>query len=548
MILSEIESFNSIFLKVVNRLIDFDVVKLMSSVLLSPGTREFFLQMNVEQMPELKYLALNEDFRKYRHITLHENIMLCPLKEEHKQSSDDFEFVLAVYSKRQLSGLVYCSIDPKHQDSIVSGLMDETLMMLFDHTVVMLCDKYAAYNRLFYTVNNYLEILSVKEHNMPFHTTNVANLCLKLARKTKLSVTDTMKLYIAALLHDTGKLYIPDEILNNKKKYTYHEYEAIKKHAEKSAEIARSDLVNLPHLQDVPKIIRCHHERMDGSGYPDGLVGDEIPLLSRYLMIADSVDAMLTPRDYKKQMSRNAVVKELQDCSGSQFDDGLVRQMILVLKESRNRYDIASVVGTNYIHRVALTYFYENIEQIITINGALVMQRDKGKFIMNKPFSHDISKMDGVKLCFYYLNDIYEYNVNVNRLVGNQLILDHFRFEPLEEQFSIPWRLKTSLYYNRGTRWDAEIIKIGSSSLVFEVSKKHKDNILEKKKLTLNIPVHMKMDEFDEFVEIEAKLMQYFEFDDKLVMYSRYIGVKDSGKDKLIRALFKKQIVDRKAL
>jgi len=550
-ILSEIESFHSIFNEVIQVLFGDEQMKMISSVLVSPETEEFILQMDLHQMEHLKEFALNEDFRIYRHITLSENILLCPLKVKDKQfDEEEFEFVISVYSKSngKLNGLIYAVVHQSQQERIINHLYDKTRMMLLENTINLLCQKFSAYNRLFFTVNSYLEILSVKDGNMPYHMTNVANLCLKMAKKAKLSVLDTVKLYIAALLHDIGKLYVPDEIINNKKKYSYHEYEAIKEHPKKSAEMAKAELSDLPLLNEVPEIIGYHHERYDGSGYPEALVGEKIPYLSRYLMLADSVDAMLTHRSYKKQKDRKSVIKELEDCSGTQYDPKLVPIIIQVLKDSRNKYNIEEVVGTNYIHNVALSYFYENFNHIETLTGSLVMQKNKGKFILNKPFEQDVRKVEGAKICFYYLNDIYEYGIDIQRNTKDQLIINRFNFEPLEEQFALTWRLKTSMYFNKNMRWDADIIKIGGSSLVFEVKTKHLKEVLEQKKKTLVVPIHFKIEELDEFVEIECKLMQHFVFDDKTVMFTKYLDVKDNKKEKLIRALFKKQILERKTL
>jgi len=550
-ILSEIESFHSIFNEVIQVLFGDEQMKMVSSVLVSPETEEFILQMDLHQMERLKEFALNEDFRIYRHITLSENILLCPLKLKDKQfDEEEFEFIIAVYSKSngKLNGLIYAVVHQSQQERIINHLYDKTRMMLLENTINLLCQKFSAYNRLFFTVNSYLEILSVKDSNMPYHMTNVANLCLKMAKKAKLSVLDTVKLYIAALLHDIGKLYIPDEIINNKKKYSYHEYEAIKEHAKRSAEMVKAELTDLPLLNEVPEIIRYHHERYDGSGYPEALVGEKIPYLSRYLMLADSVDAMLTHRSYKKQKDRKSVIKELEDCSGIQYDPKLVPIIIQVLKEARNKYNIEEVVGTNYIHNVALSYFYENFNHIETLTGSLVMQKNKGKFILNKPFEQDVHKVEGAKICFYYLNDIYEYGIDIQRNTKDQLIINRFNFEPLEEQFALTWRLKTSMYFDRSMRWDADIIKIGGSSLVFEVKTKHLKEVLEQKKKTLVVPIHFKIEELDEFVEIECKLMQHFVFDDKTVMFTKYLDIKDNKKEKLIRALFKKQILERKTL
>ncbi len=548
-ILSEIESFNKVFLEVIDVLIDEELIKLMSSVLISPDTGEFFMQMDIEYMHLLKEMAITEDFTKYRHLTLSDRVLLCPLKEEHKMSKTDFEFVIAVYSNSQsVMGLIYISVAPEKQAEVVSGLNNSVNMLVLKNTIDMMCQKYAIYNRLFYSVNSYMEILSVKDKNMPFHTSNVANLCLKMAKKMKLSVLEGVKLYVAALLHDIGKLYVPDDVLNNKKKYSYREYEWIKSHADHSADMAKAEISNIPILRDVPEIIRCHHEKYDGSGYPKGLAGTEIPLLSRILIMADAVDAMLTPRAYKKQLTRNHVIKELYECEGTHFDPILIPHMVNVLKETRNRYDIESVVGANYIHNVALMFFHESIDKIVTLTGSMIMQKNKGKFFLNSPFDYDLKKIDGAKICFYYLNDIYEYNIHLSRVIGDQLIIDKFNFEPLEEQFSIPWRMKTSMYHNKGQRWDAQVIKIGSTSLVIEVAKKYKDNIFEKRKEILTVPLHLKVEEFNEFVEIETKIMQYFDFNEKTVIVAKYLGVKDNKKERLIRGLFKKQIKDRKLL
>ncbi|WP_240841699.1 HD-GYP domain-containing protein [Acidaminobacter sp. JC074] len=548
-ILSEIESFNKVFLEVIDVLVDEDLVKLMSSVLISPDTGEFFMQMDIEYMKALKDMAISEDFRKYRHLTLSDRVLLCPLKKEHKTSETDFEFVLVVYNNNEdIMGLIYMSVAPEKQSEVISSLNNSVNMLLLKNTIEMMCQKYAVYNRLFYSVNSYMEILSVKDKNMPFHTTNVANLCLKMAKKLHLSVLDGVKVYVAALLHDIGKLYVPDDVINNKKKYTYREYEMIKSHAGSSADMAKAEISNLPLLRDVPEIIKCHHEKYDGSGYPDGLKGEEIPFLSRILLMADAVDAMLTPRPYKKQMTRNHVIKELETCKGTHFDPKLVPYMIDVLKETRNRYDIESVVGSNYIHNVALMFFHDNMDEIVTLTGSMIMQKNKGKFFLNQTFDYDIKKVDGAKICFYYLNDIYEYNIHIDRVIGEQLMIGSFKFEPLEEQFALPWRMKTSMYYNRGHRWDAEVIKIGSSSLVMEVAKKYKDEVLEKRREMLTVPIHLRVDEFNEFVEIETKLMQFFDFSEKTVMVAKYLGIKDNKKEALIRGLFKKQIKDRKLL
>lgn len=548
-ILSEIESFYEIFDEVISLMFE-EEMKVVSSVLISPDTKEFMLEMNLDLMPRLKELTLKDDFKSYRHLTLNDSILLCPLKDDDKKENEAiFEFFVVVYSKNNvLQGVIYGGVDSLYQEKLINHLNNRLILTLLENTIMLLSQKFASYNRLFFSVNKYLELLSVKDKAMPYHMTNVANLCLDMSKRAKLSVLDTSKLYIAALLHDIGKLYIEDDIINNENKYSFTEFEIVKSHSQKGYEMAKSELSDLPLLSDVPNIIRCHHEWYDGSGYPLGIIGDDIPYLSRILTIADSIDAMLTHRTYKKQKDRNVVMKELMDCSGKQYDPKLVKIAVDVLRASSIHYDIEDVVGNNYIHNVSLAYYYDDFNKTETINGSLVLHESLGNFMLDESFGHIVHKMQGAKICFFYLNDVYEYAVDIERQVGNQLILKNFNFSPLEKYFSIAWPLKTSLFYPNSRRWDAKVIKIGSSSLVFEVNSKIKEDFLAYKNQMLTVPVHLKIDEFNEFVEVECRVMQHFEFENKMVVFTKTIGVKDNKKEKLVRALFKKQIFDRRIL
>jgi HD-GYP domain-containing protein (c-di-GMP phosphodiesterase class II) len=124
----------------------------------------------------------------------------------------------------------------------------------------------------------------------------------------------------AGLLHDIGKVGVPDSILNKKSSLTGAEWNPIKQHPDLGVEILKHviDLVNcLPAIQH-------HHEHFNGQGYPAGLSGDKIPFEARILSIADSFDAMTSPRPYRSQLSLQEAMRELKRCSGTQFDPALV--------------------------------------------------------------------------------------------------------------------------------------------------------------------------------------------------------------------------------
>jgi putative nucleotidyltransferase with HDIG domain len=123
-----------------------------------------------------------------------------------------------------------------------------------------------------------------------------------------------------ALLHDVGKLAVPDEILQKPGSLSEEEMAVVKAHPAVGAEIVS----RTPELAATAPIIAHHHEHVDGSGYPDGLVGDAIPLISRIILVSDAVEAMTTERSYKSVISLQEASQELHRCSGKQFDKRVV--------------------------------------------------------------------------------------------------------------------------------------------------------------------------------------------------------------------------------
>lgn len=124
---------------------------------------------------------------------------------------------------------------------------------------------------------------------------------------------------LLAKVHDLGKVGIPDSILQKPGPLTAEEWEIMRQHSEKGYRIACAS----PRLAPVASLIRCHHERWDGSGYPLGLAATNIPIECRILAISDALDAMTSQRPYRKPVTRSEAAAELQRCAGTQFDPEL---------------------------------------------------------------------------------------------------------------------------------------------------------------------------------------------------------------------------------
>ncbi len=152
------------------------------------------------------------------------------------------------------------------------------------------------------------------------HSESVALISEAFAKTLNLSLTAQKEIYWAGLIHDVGKIYIDKELLNKSEPLENDEFDLIKKHAMYGYEMTK----NSEALKDIAKIIRHHHERYDGSGYPDGLRGESIPLPAQIIAIADAWDVMRSDRTYKNALSLEKARLELIKNSGTQFSPKLV--------------------------------------------------------------------------------------------------------------------------------------------------------------------------------------------------------------------------------
>lgn len=178
------------------------------------------------------------------------------------------------------------------------------------------------------TILTIARTLDTRDSNTSMHSERVAEYSVKIAEKLGFSDAECENLHKVALLHDIGKIGIPDAILNKPSRLTDEEYAAMKTHVTKGAEILR----NFTGIDHVVEGALYHHERYDGRGYANGLKGEEIPLYGRIISVADAFDAMTADRVYRKHLDLDHVLGEMERCSGTQFDPEIAKIMIALVK------------------------------------------------------------------------------------------------------------------------------------------------------------------------------------------------------------------------
>jgi putative nucleotidyltransferase with HDIG domain len=161
------------------------------------------------------------------------------------------------------------------------------------------------------------------------HSERVALLSRHLAIQYGMTDAAAGRVYMAGLLHDVGKIGVPEAVLQKTGRLTPEEFEQIKKHPEMGAKILR----DVRQIEDVIPGVLHHHERYDGKGYPSGLAGENIPLMGRIICLADCFDAMTSSRTYRKALPLEVAMTEIRRCAGTQFDPNLADSFLRISTE-----------------------------------------------------------------------------------------------------------------------------------------------------------------------------------------------------------------------
>ena len=222
-----------------------------------------------------------------------------------------FQYILKPFEPEQLCMIVESGIK-KYE------LTDSRIQILKD------------LSELFYkTIKSIAYALDAKDKYTHGHSLRVTLYSLALAKKLNLSDELLEEIEIAGLLHDIGKIAIPEKILLKPGKLTEEEFNIIKTHPELGERLVES----IEKLKLISNWLKSHHEKYDGSGYPDGLTGEQIPISARIIAIADTYDAMTSNRSYREAMSHQVAISEIERCSGTQFDPELAKIFVGICDE-----------------------------------------------------------------------------------------------------------------------------------------------------------------------------------------------------------------------
>jgi putative nucleotidyltransferase with HDIG domain len=183
------------------------------------------------------------------------------------------------------------------------------------------------------TIRALAAAIDAKDPYTKGHSERVADTSVALAQELNLSDREIENIEYTALLHDIGKIGIDERILSKNDGLSSEEFKRIKEHTIMGAKIIKP----VEFLKDSYKVIYHHHERYNGDGYPDGLKGEDIPISSRIIAVADAYDAMGSDRPYRKKLNKDKILKELKDQSGKQFDPEVVKAFISVLDRGREK-------------------------------------------------------------------------------------------------------------------------------------------------------------------------------------------------------------------
>ena len=230
----------------------------------------------------------------------------------------------------------YCEKSDKFDQLLLlieSGIKAIEQMNLIKKINIELKDTYSKLeNAYMESIETLRRTVDAKDTYTRGHSDRVSEYSVLIGKKLGLSDEDLNTLKIGGLFHDVGKIGVPDAILQKPDKLTDDEYSEIKNHPTIGAHI----LSNATIFKDIIPIVKHHHERYDGKGYPSKLAGEDIPYLARIAAVADTFDAMTSKRSYRDSLSLDIVKEEFKRCSGTQFDPEIAKVFLEILE---NEYD-----------------------------------------------------------------------------------------------------------------------------------------------------------------------------------------------------------------
>lgn len=464
-----------------------------------------------------------------------------------------YEIVLIAFDPLEkednLIGYVYFTIDKRYEALLLEIQTQKKNFLRIEYLINSIRINIENYEKLYYLIDFFSEIVTVKDRFMPYHMTNVANWAMLIATELNLEYKDRLTLYVASLIHDIGIVYIPEKIINKSSHLSTEEYNLMKQIPEKSYEITKTTLYGMHFFKNVPTIIRYHHEWFDGSSASFNKHGEEIPLLSRIISVADATDAMLSRRAYRDLLSEDFVVKELLKGSGKQFDPEIANVMIRLIRNRTKNKGESFVEDTNFIPQASLNFYYDSFKNQRSYVGNLIMNEQTVKLIIHSGDSFtnlELNRIYKPSISFFALNDFLEYEVELLGRVNNQVLMTGFKYVPTDKYFSLIWELIGILKTPSNRKGNVKIIKVGGDTLVFEVMDRFfKDILIASIDKTARIDFDLEIDHVHNRLSLTGRIIRFFNFQSITVFVFKYTNINSVERDSILRMLFRKQTHDK---
>jgi len=375
------------------------------------------------------------------------------------------------------------------------------------------------------------ELFKIKSQFMSNHAYNVASWAIQIAKKMNYSEEELTKVYLASLLHDIGKIFIDEKILNKKGNLTEEEYNIMKKHVELGYNIIKDKFL-INDDDSIPRWIYEHHERWDGKGFPKRLKGDEITKEGRILRIADALDAMISEKSYKNPRDLKEAILELKACKGKNFDPYITDVAIEIINE--RLISLSPVLDDVFLPSKVIIKT-KNIS--INLDGYIFKEKNNIIFLSTSLIPDiENERIDDANLIFEKLNTLYEYKAQLEIIDTNKFIIKHLKSLDEGKTFSIPWLLSGKLI-DPSTRkaYEITITKISGDSLVFTL--KEGENLDQSKLYIITVNF-----EDGTSIPLTGKILKNINIQSINHYTFEYAGIKESFRDEIFRQIFRKQV------
>lgn len=380
------------------------------------------------------------------------------------------------------------------------------------------------------------KVLEGKDSSIPRHSYSVASWAIQIAQKLNYSDEKLSKIYLAALMHDIGKIYITDKILNKQGPLTEEELKEIKKHVNLGYAIAKDILSSYDN--EIPIWILQHHENWDGTGYPNKIKGEKITKEGRILKMADFLDEMFSHHSSKKQKNIEETLAELKNYSGTYFDPKIVNNVIEILN---NKLILHSTIINEPL--LPANLIFNTVEGLTSISGHITKTSEDLIFkLTDNSKTIDFAKLENIILAIEKLNIIYEFKVSIKKIDINKLLLKIISIKNPEKTFSLLWLINGFIIdTNTKNARKITITKISGNGLTF--------NLQDKKNMDTNkLNIIVVIFEDGTKIPLSGKIINKTKINTLTHYEFRFTGIKESYRDEIFRQIFRKQITLRNFL